>query len=371
MDVSWGPKLDGRQVLSWYDLLTWKNNGSQGDPTTSAWSPSSSDYRDFFNTGVSYTNNVAVSQTYDNAAFRISYTNTALTGYMPNSSQYKNILNVTGNIMSSDKKLNVFTSVNYFNNRTKGRPDTGYGANNVMTHFVQYGQRQLNMNELKSLYRNPDGTQASWNMTSVDDNSIVYNNNPYWCRYMNYETDNRNRIYGNVGFSYEIIPQLKFQYKANLDFYVDKQYERNAVYSQEQSKYKEISRQQYELNHEFMLMYNQTFGDYSLSANVGANIMRRHYEYIYGETQGGLAIPEYYNLANSLQTAAAYSWKSIKATNSVFGDVTVGWKNMLYLEATLRGDKSSTLPSGNNAYMYPSITGSWLFSELLKRGTVS
>ena len=366
MDASWGPKLDGRQVLSWYDLLTWKNNGSQGDPTTSAWSPASSDYRDFFNTGVSYTNNVAVSQSYDNAAFRISYTNTALTGYMPNSSQYKNILNVTGNIMSPDKKLNVFTSVNYFNNRTKGRPDTGDGENNVMLMFVQYGQRQLNMNELKSLYRNSDGTQASWNMTSVDDNSIVYINNPYWCRYMNYETDNRNRIYGNVGFSYEIIPQLKFQYKANLDFYVDKQYERNAVYSQEQSRYKEISRQQYELNHEFMLMYNQTFGDYTLSANVGANIMRRHYEYIYGETQGGLAIPEYYNLANSLQTAAAYDWKSVKATNSVFGDVTVGWKNMLYLEATLRGDKSSTLPTRNNAYMYPSITGSWLFSELLK-----
>lgn len=65
MDESWGPKLDGRQVLSWYDLLTWKNNGSVGNPTTSAWSPASSDYRDFFKTGVSYTNNIAVSQSYD------------------------------------------------------------------------------------------------------------------------------------------------------------------------------------------------------------------------------------------------------------------------------------------------------------------
>ena len=64
-DESWGPKLDGRQVLSWYDLLTWKNNGSVGDPTTSAWSPASSDYRNFFKTGVSYTNNIAVSQSYD------------------------------------------------------------------------------------------------------------------------------------------------------------------------------------------------------------------------------------------------------------------------------------------------------------------
>ena len=366
MDESWGPKLDGRQVLSWYDLLTWKNNGSVGDPTTSAWSPASSDYRDFFKTGVSYTNNIAVSQSYDNSSFRISYTNTSLTGYLPNSSQYKNTLNVTGNIMSPDKKLNVFTSVNYFNNRTKGRQDTGYGDNNIMVKFTQWGQRQLNMNELESLYKNPDGSQASWNIGGIDDTTIQFHNNPYWSRYMNYENDSRNRVYGNVGFSYQIIPQLKFQYKANLDFWVDKQYERNAVYSQELSKYKEISRQQYELNHEFLLMYNQAFGDYSISANVGANIMRNHYEYVYGLTQGGLAIPEYYNLANSLQAAKAYNYKRVKGINSLFGDITLGWKNMLYLEATLRGDKSSSLPSSNNTYVYPSVTGSWLFSELLK-----
>lgn len=231
MDESWGPKLDGRQVLSWYDFLTWKNNGSVGDPTTSAWSPASSDYRDFFKTGVSYTNNIAVSQSYDNSSFRISYTNTSLTGYLPNSSQYKNALNVTGNIMSPDKKLNVFTSVNYFNNRTKGRQDTGYGDNNIMVKFTQWGQRQLNMNELESLYKNPDGSQASWNIGGIDDTAIQFHNNPYWSRYMNYENDSRNRVYGNVGFSYQIIPQLKFQYKANLDFWVDKQYERNAVYS--------------------------------------------------------------------------------------------------------------------------------------------
>jgi TonB-linked SusC/RagA family outer membrane protein len=312
-DESWGPKLDGRQVLSWYDLLTWKNNGSVGDPTTSAWSPASSDYRDFFKTGVSYTNNIAVSQSYDNSSFRISYTNTSLTGYLPNSSQYKNALNVTGNIMSPDKKLNVFTSVNYFNNRTKGRQDTGYGDNNIMVKFTQWGQRQLNMNELESLYKNPDGSQASWNIGGIDDTTIQFHNNPYWSRYMNYENDSRNRVYGNVGFSYQIIPQLKFQYKANLDFWVDKQYERNAVYSQELSKYKEISRQQYELNHEFLLMYNQIFGDYSISANVGANIMRNHYEYVYGLTQGGLAIPEYYNLANSLQAAKAYNYKTVRS----------------------------------------------------------
>ena len=366
MDESWGPKLDGRQVVSWADLQKWEAGGKVGNPTTSPWSPATSDYRDFFKTGVSYTNNVAISKAYDNSAFRISYTNTAMTGYLPNSSQYKNTVSVNGNIMSKDKKLNVFTSVNFFNSRTKGRQDTGYGDNNIMVKFTQWGQRQLNMDELKALYLKDDGTQGSWNRGGFDDPTIQYHNNVYWSRYMNYENDSRNRIYGNVGVNYQILPQLKAQYKVNLDFYADKQYERNAVYSQELSGYKESSRQQYELNHEFMLMYNQAFGDYSVTANLGANIMQRHYELIYGQTQGGLAIPLYYNLANSITTPKAYNYKLEKGINSLFGDVTLGWKSMLYLEATLRGDKSSTLPKSNNTYVYPSVTASWLFSELLK-----
>ena len=366
MDESWGPKLDGRQVLSWYDLAKWEANGRVGNPTTSAWSAPNKDYDEFFETGISYTNNIAISQVYDNSAFRISYTNTSLDGYLPNSSMYKNIFNVNGNIMSPDKKLNVFTSVNFFNSRAKGRQDTGYGDNNIMVKFVQWGQRQLDMDELKNMYMYPDGTQATWNRNDVDDPTPAYHNNQYWSRYMNYENDTRNRIYGNVGLSYQILPQLKAQYKVNLDFFVDKQYERNAVGSQEESRYMEISRQQYEINHEFMLMYNQTFNDFTLNANIGANIMKNHYEYVYGESQGGLAIPEFYNLANSMTKAAGYNYRREKSINSLFGDVTLGWKNMLYLEGTIRGDKSSTLPTDNNTYVYPSVTGSFIFSELLK-----
>lgn len=366
MDESWGPKLDGRQVLSWYDLAKWEANGRVGDPTTSAWSAPKHDYDEFFETGVSFTNNVSISQVYDNSALRISYTNTSLNGYLPNSSMYKNTFNVNGNIMSPDKKLNVFSSINYYNNRAKGRQDTGYGDNNIMVKFTQWGQRQLDMKELKDMWQYPDGSMVTWNRGSVDDPAPAYHNNQYWSRYKNYETDLRNRIYGNVGLSYQILPQLKAQYKANLDFFVDKQYERNAVGSQEESRYMEISRQQYEINHEFMLMYNQTFGDYSLAANLGANIMKNHYEYVYGETNGGLAIPNFYNLANSMTQASGYNYRREKSINSLFGDITLGWKNMLFLEGTIRGDKSSTLPKDNNTYVYPSVTGSWLFSELLK-----
>ena len=275
----------------------------------------------------------------------MSYTNTDLKGYMPNSSLVKNIFNASGSVKSADKKLEAFTNITYLNTRAKGRSETGYGDNNVMQKFIQWGHRELDMNELKDLYIMPDGTQATWNRASWDDSTPMYSNNPYWSRYMCYQNDTRHRVYGNVGVSYNILPQLKVQYKANLDFFVDKQYE---------------------VNHEFMAMYNDTFGDYTVGANLGANIMNRRYEYVYGATVGGLAIPLFYNLKNSISQAAAYNLVRKKGTNSIFANVNVGWKNMVYLEGTIRNDKSSTLPAGNNSYVYPSVTASFVFSELLK-----
>lgn len=365
-DESWGPRLDGQEVLSWYDLAKWEANGKIGNPTTSSWIAPEHDVKDFFETGISFTNNLSISQATDRTSLRLSYTNTDLKGYLPNSTMSKNVFSVAGSMTSADKKLEAFTNVTYFNSRTKGRSETGYGDNNVMVKFVQWGHRELDMAQAKDLYLMPDGTQASWNRSSWDDPTPAYSNNPYWSRYMNYQNDSRNRIYGNVGVSYKILPELKIQYKTNLDFFVDKQYERNAVGSQEQSRYMEISRQQYELNHEFMLMYNKTFGDYSVNANLGGNIMNRRYEYVYGETVGGIAIPLHYNLSNSISTPEAHNLLRKKGIHSMFGNISLGWKSMVYMEATLRNDKSSTLPAGNNSYWYPSITGSFVFSELLK-----
>ncbi|MDR1738520.1 MAG: SusC/RagA family TonB-linked outer membrane protein, partial [Candidatus Symbiothrix sp.] len=366
-DESWGPAYDGQPFLSWYDLAKWEAGGKVGDPTTSLWQTPKNDIESFFETGVAFTNNVAISQATDHSQTRISYTNSDLKGYLPNSSLVKNIFNISASTTSADKKLEVFTNVNYFNSRAKGRSEIGYGDNNVLVKFVQWGHRELDMKESKDLYKMPDGTQATWNRNAWDDPTPAYSNNPYWSRYMNVQNDVRNRIYGNLGFSYKILPELKVQFKSNLDFFVDKQYERNAVYSQELSHYLEMSRQQYELNNELLLMFNKNLTDaFSLGVNIGGNAMKRHYEYVYGETVDGLTLPLFYNLKNSVNSPTAYNSLSRKAINSLFGNLTLGFKSTLYLDASLRNDWSSTLPKGNNSYLYPAVTGSLIFSELLK-----
>lgn len=368
IDESWGPKYDPSiQYLSWYDVAKWEAGGKVGDPTTSAWVAPKHDIEDFFETGTSFTNNISLSQATDKANFRLSYTNMTLNGYMPNSKLDKNSINLAGSIKDG-KYYELFTNVSYINQAARGRSETGYGDNNVMQKFIQWGQRQLDMKELKSLYRFPDGSQAGWNRGGWDDPTMQYSNNPYWSRYMNYQNDTRDRLYGNVGIKINILPFLKAQYKANLDFYSDKQYERNAVGSQELSAYSEAHRQQHEINHEFMLMFSKKLtDDLSLDANGGANIMYRKFERLIGQSVGGLVLPDFYNLNNSKSTAKSSNYQIRMGTNSLFASTTLGYKGMVYLDATLRNDWTSTLPPKNNSYLYPSVTGSFLFSEVLKK----
>lgn len=371
IDETWGPKYDPSvQHLSWYDLAKWENGGKVGDPTTSPWIAPKNDIDKFFELGHSFTNNISVSQASDYATVRASYSNMNLTGYMPNSSLDKNSFSL--NATATDKKVyELFTNITYSNQAAKGRPETGYGDNNVMQKFIQWGQRQLDMNELESLYQYSDGSQAGWNRNDWEDPTMAYSNNPYWSRYKNYQNDTRDRVYGNVGAKVNLLESLKFQYKLNLDYFSDKQYERNAVYSQELSGFYEAQRQQHEINHEFILMFSKKSENFSVNANAGSNIMYQKYQRIDGESVAGLAIPDFYNLSNSKDPALATNFTREKSIQSVFGSANIGYKNFLFIDGTVRNDWSSALPQGNNSYFYPSVTTSIVFSELMESSFVS
>ena len=138
-------------MLSWYDLAKWEAGGKVGDPTTSKWQASKHDVRDFYQTGLSFTNNVAVSRANELQALRISYTNTETKGTLPNSRLQKNQLNVSGSLKSNDKKLEVFTNVTYTNQRGKGRDATGYEERNVFMAISQWWQRQLDFRQQRDL----------------------------------------------------------------------------------------------------------------------------------------------------------------------------------------------------------------------------
>ncbi|MEI7981102.1 MAG: TonB-dependent receptor, partial [Bacteroidota bacterium] len=326
------------------------------------WQKPAHDVKDFFKTGIGWTNNVAFNAGGNNAQVRLALGTYNSSGYMPNSTLDRYTVNLSANA-NLTKDLKAFADINYISTKAKGRSETGYGDVNPVERFNQWGQRQLDMYVQKD-YINPDGSQRSWNRTSMDDPTPAYSNNPYWDRNMNYQNDKRDRYYGNVGVSWQITSWLRAQGKFNLDNYLFRTQERVAIGSASQSYYQEIVRSNSEMNAEFLFLVDKTFAkDWRLNATLGGNMMDRSYKLNGGSTVGGLLIPELYTLSNSL-TNVATDFKSWKRINSLYGSASLGWRSQVYLDVTLRNDWSSTLPKGKNSYLYPSVSLSWVISEL-------
>jgi len=360
-DESWGPRLDGTQVLQW-DAF------DPNDPSTylqtRAWSAPKNNYKKFYNTGIAYNNSVSFTKSIDNTTVRMSLSHLDQSGIVPNSSIKRTTAHLNLSTKFSDK-FSVTGGMTYVRTNGYNRPEFGYGDNSVPQKMYQWSQAQLDYGRLRN-YKTASGQQRTWNRTAWNDGTPKYSDNPYWIVYENTSNDQRDRMYGNIEFKYDILPG--FYAVANI--YGDNSTlninSRVAVGSQAQSGYSENYRENTEMNYEARLHIDKTFGDFTLNAFAGVN--RRHQKYFANDasTNGGLIVPGLYSINNSLQQATVTTRRWRKQVNSVYASVSLGYLNTYYLEATARNDWSSTLPSSNNSYFYPSVTGSVVFSELIK-----
>ena len=122
------------------------------------------------------------------------------------------------------------------------------------------------------------------------------------------------------------------------------------------------------MNAELLALYNNQWGDFDFNATLGGNIFKvdNKTSILTGMEQQMNDVVAIMNYTE--QSVQENSYK--KQINSIFGSASVGYKHTYYLEATLRGDKSSTLPLNNNVYVYPSVSGSVVFSEFLKNKSI-
>jgi len=358
-DGSWGPKMNGQLVRQWDSYYPSMPNYNKVTP----WVANPDNVKDFFETGITRHNSIAVDGGNENTTYRLSYTNLNENGTIPNSSLNRNVLSFNG-MNKFSKRLTSNVSVNYMRANGKGRAKTGY--NSLASNFTQWWQRQLDMSQLKD-YKNPDGTQRTWNMNAEDDLSPLYWDNPYWTAYEDYETDVRNRIYGLASLGYDLGKGFNIVGSLKTDFYNDFRQERVAKGGASISKYSENDITFQENNYELMLTYKTALNEnFDFNALVGANRQDRKIINNLFETQSGLNVPDYYSLSNSVGNIKATPLTSQLRRNSIFGSASIGFKSFLYLDVTGRNDWSSTLPEDNNSYFYPSVTGSFIFSELLE-----
>jgi len=360
-DASWGAKFDPNlKVIDWVGLEpTDTKHYLQEVP----WVAAKHDIRDFFQTGVKQNYNLAFDGGNDKGTFRFSYTNLDEKGILPNSQIKKNIFNLSGSY-NFTPKLSVESNVSYVNDNTTGRYGTGYDPGNPMQSLGQWFQSNVDINDLKNYMITPDGRQRTWNYAYYDDLTPIYHNNIYWTRNMNYENDGRDRVFGYATIKYKLASWISLEGRAATDTYSEFQEERIAVYSNQTSQYEKFLRNFSETNMDLMAKINKSFGDISLNGLLGVNRRRTTIKSTDVTTVGGLLVPGLYDLYNSRSPLQSTESERLSGVNSGYGSISLGYKNTIYVDASARNDVSSTLPKGSNSYFYPSISTSFIFSEL-------
>ena len=341
---SWGPKADGGLVLRYYDgqehpFLIVPNNTAN-----------------FFELGLTATNTAVISMNTGKTGLRFTYSDMRNKDILPNSNMSRNTLNLRAN--TSIGPVDLDFNVNFTHEDVKNRPALGDDKSNVgknlMTLSTTYNQEWLKN------YENEYGEYQNWN--GMD----PYNVNPYWDINKNKNQSYKNLLRMNGKIVYTIIPQLKIQATVGAELnrfeFSDFKYPTTPGYESGRLQNSYFNNRM--INAEFLGIYSDTWGDFDFTATAGANIYDVHNRTTVN-TGTDMGIREVIAM-NSFEEQSVEESAYNKRIVSVFGSANLGWRHMLYLDATVRGDKSSALAGGKNLYVYPSVSGSWVFSELIK-----
>ena len=371
-DASYGAPYNPNLMVWQYDAFI---PDSQNYGKKTPWVMAKNGPITFFQKGANQVNNIAFSGGTDKASFRLSYANTNATDILPNSSLMKN--NFGGNASYKlTEKLTATIFANYITQNTKGRNSTGYG-DNIMTNFRQWWATNVDLKTQQYLYEN-FRKNYTWNIKSVSNLAPQYWDNPYFQRYENYQTDNRDRFAGNFSLSYDVSKDFNILGRMGIDGYNMMIEERRAVGSvpaffsfnplEQPSGYAVTNLRLRETNYDVIATYKKTFlDDFNLQAILGGNInVQTNYSNAQ-TTSGGLYIPNLYTISNS----AATPEKPIISDTSkyiygAFAQASLGYKNTYYVEGTFRRDQSTALPSEKSVYYYPSVSASIVFSNLIR-----
>jgi TonB-linked SusC/RagA family outer membrane protein len=344
VDESWGPKLDGRLINQFF------SNG-----TPAPFVAHENNVKDFFRKGYIVSNGVSVADANAQFDYRLSYNNFKQEGVIPNSSQGKNSLSLNSTVKLSPK-LSIIADANYFQNDAANLPGAGgRRATSTMLQFTWFG-RQVDINQLKN-YTDVNGNTFNWNNS--------YYSNPYFIAYENTVQQRRNRFIGKTGFNYKIDDALTVNFFTATDYYNDRRKSKVAFGTNGTpfGSYQEDGYTVNESNTELNLHYKRNiYKQFSLDVIAGGNNRARFYEENI-QLAPRLAVAKLYALSNSRDPLVSSNYFTKLQVYSVFSSAQVGYKDVAFLNGTVRNDWSSTLPTQNRSYFYPSVSGSLILSE--------
>lgn len=347
---SWGPQLDVGE--NW---VQWNSNGEEV-PLVSY----PNRFKDFFNTGFTTTNNLAVEGNYQKGSFRLSVGDMKNTGIIPNTDLNRSSINLNSSYKLSNN-FNVSATFNWSESSSGNRPNIdGDDRNAVVRSLYEWGP-EVNILDLKDYWiKGQEGIQQ----LKYKDKQ----NNPWFLAHENTQSFKRDRLTTKVQFDWELAKGLNLMGRFTRDGYSEGRESKKAFSTDGQvtGGYNISDIYRKETNFELSLNYNKAWGEsWNMNAMVAGNRMYAYYKLI-DNNAAQLVIPELYTISNGVPGAVTYNnfW-SEKAIFSVYGMASLGFKNMIYLDLTARNDWSSTLPVDSRSYFYPSASLSMLVSEMV------
>ena len=362
-DASYGPRFDPNLlVYQWSALDPFSPNYQKATP----WVAAANDPSTFYKTSVASNQSISIDGGGDKGTYKIGYTRNDETGVLPNSKITKNLFNFGGSY-EIVKDLTVTSSVNYSKIDGLGRFGTGYSGLNPNQGFRQWWNVGADIKELKEAYER-NNKNVSWNWSDATGTKPIYADNPYFSRYQNFENDTRDHYFGNTSLNYKVNDWFDVIGRVSYDGTFDLQEERIAVGSTGVASYSRTNGTFAETNFDLLLNFNKNITeDFSFKGLLGANLRRSKLTNINARTNGGLVVPNLYSLSNSVSAIEApVELYERRAVDGYFASTTFGYKDLVFLDATIRRDQSTTLPANKNVFWYPSLAGSFAFSNLLK-----
>ncbi len=345
---SWGSPMLGQPYATF-----------AGELTAEGYVPQPNNISDLFQSAATGIQNISFSKADENSALRFSYTFTHGNDVLDQQNiRNRHNLNFTGEKKFA-KSISVSTRIQYTNDNVQNRTFRNLNNNNPMNSYI-YMLRSIPLSAMTP-WKDEFG-----NAFTVPGQGSNFEN-PYWLIYENGNQDIKERLIGGVTALIDITGDLKFRTQVTGDLafgnghvFVQKGGQQNIT-----GAYSNFMQENKVWNTEGLLMYNRSFSKFSFTANLGGNLRSDDFRRS-GARTGTLAVHNVRNISNTLSNPITFEDVLRSRINSLFGNATLGYNDYLFLEVTGRNDWSSTLPPESLSFFYPSLSGSFVFSDFFK-----
>ncbi|PKQ65634.1 SusC/RagA family TonB-linked outer membrane protein [Labilibaculum filiforme] len=355
---NWGPAYDGKDRV-WGNVV---DNSQQIKPYVFL----EDRVRDFYETGKNVKNSVSLSGGNASTNYFMSLSQNSVDGVIPtDNDSYKRYTIATKGSHKAGN-LTISSSVNFSTEKTKA---VASGQGTSVFRSLYESANDISIVDLEN-YNDK--------FNNLDNYFTPYGVNPYYVLNENSAVQNKKKIFGKFQLDYEFTKDLNLSYRFGGDYETSRSETHTAIIaftpgapndgssSANPGSYSEIRRSRTQVNHDLMASFKKSLNeDFTMNAIVGLNVNERSYNWLNGSINS-IDIPGFYNLSNSLAPSVSTQYDEKRRLIGLYANVDFSYRNYAYLTLTARNDWSSTLPTGQNDYFYPGVTGSFLVTDYLK-----